>query len=562
MARSLLISVQYHCERPPVFSVTTEPTPNASFQGPPPPRSARPDPSPGNDSFAALVDSSTPADINNARGQEQSASQRRFDDAAATAADNRRSRDAAATDRAARNGSDDRRATKQRSDAKGDADTNADPTPRSGARTDTSKAGPAKSTERQDSDEASADEATADPAAPAQQDVAAATTPDPVAVAIITTAAATEASAATPVSGNAAAPLAIAAAAIAASSLAGAAVASSGQAQIDPDAAAPTAAIAPDAAAKTDVQAAAAASAGQPAAPADTTSATDLALAASGAAPAPPKATTPLKAPVAQTGIATSDDPDAAPGTADPFATATSPGAPASNVAQQQPVDAKPRSGHAAVDAAKADDSAAAPATSAAPLSANAHSELAHAGQAPTNSSDPGVQAAGMIQPQLHAAPATTTATGPLSVTAATDAAVPLSGLALEIAASARSGKSRFEIRLDPADLGRIDVRIDVDRNGRVTSHLMVERPETLSMLRQDAPQLQRALDDAGLATGNGGLQFSLRDQSSSGQNDGNGSAPNAHRLIVAEEDSIPAVAAGRTYRRMLGSSGGVDIRV
>ena len=77
---------------------------------------------------------------------------------------------------------------------------------------------------------------------------------------------------------------------------------------------------------------------------------------------------------------------------------------------------------------------------------------------------------------------------------------MPLSGLALEIAASANSGKSRFEIRLDPADLGRIDVRIDVDRNGQVTSHLTVEKPETLSMLRQDAPQLQRALDDAGLS--------------------------------------------------------------
>ena len=40
-------------------------------------------------------------------------------------------------------------------------------------------------------------------------------------------------------------------------------------------------------------------------------------------------------------------------------------------------------------------------------------------------------------------------------------------------------------------------------------------------MLQQDAPQLQQALDDAGLKTGNSGLQFSLRDQSSSGQNSG-----------------------------------------
>ena len=81
-------------------------------------------------------------------------------------------------------------------------------------------------------------------------------------------------------------------------------------------------------------------------------------------------------------------------------------------------------------------------------------------------------------------------------------------------------------------------------------------------MLRQDATQLQRALDNAGLSTGSGGLQFSLRDQSSQGRNDGNQFNPNAHRLIVSEEDSVPATVAGRSYGRMPGSSGGVDIRI
>jgi flagellar hook-length control protein FliK len=149
-----------------------------------------------------------------------------------------------------------------------------------------------------------------------------------------------------------------------------------------------------------------------------------------------------------------------------------------------------------------------------------------------------------------------------LTASVATSAAVPLSGLALEIAVSARSGKSRFEIRLDPAELGRIDVRIDVDRNGQVTSHLTVEKPETLSMLRQDAPQLQRALDDAGFKTGNGGLQFSLRDQSSSGQNSGSETSRSAQRLVITNDETVPAALAGRSYGRVLGSSGGVDIRV
>ena len=222
----------------------------------------------------------------------------------------------------------------------------------------------------------------------------------------------------------------------------------------------------------------------------------------------------------------------------------------------------KPKAENGIVDAVKADASGNSTAASAAHAAANGHAGAVDPGQALANSAGNGVQGASAIQAQLPSASATPAPAAQLNVTAATDAPVPLSGLAMEIATSARNGKSRFEIRLDPADLGRIDVRIDVDRNGQITSHLTVERPETLSMLRQDANQLQRALDNAGLSTGSGGLQFSLRDQSSQGQNDGNQSNPNAHRLVVSEDDSVPAVTAGRNYGRMLGSSSGVDIRV
>jgi flagellar hook-length control protein FliK len=164
----------------------------------------------------------------------------------------------------------------------------------------------------------------------------------------------------------------------------------------------------------------------------------------------------------------------------------------------------------------------------------------------------------------VQSAAATTPAAAPqYNVALAAGAAVPLNGLAVQIAVTAQTGKSRFDIRLDPADLGRIDVRLDVDRQGRVTSHLTVEKPETLAMLRQDAPQLQRALQDAGLKTGDNGLQFSLRDQSSQGQTARDDTGRNAHRLIVTEDDNIaPVATAGRTYGRMLGSSGGLDIRV
>ncbi|MFZ5732267.1 MAG: flagellar hook-length control protein FliK, partial [Pseudomonadota bacterium] len=148
------------------------------------------------------------------------------------------------------------------------------------------------------------------------------------------------------------------------------------------------------------------------------------------------------------------------------------------------------------------------------------------------------------------------------SVQLASNVAVPLSGLAVNIALNAQAGQSRFEIRLDPAELGRIDVRLDVDRNGQVTSHLTVERPATLDLLRRDAPQLQRALEDAGLKTGDSGLQFSLRDQSQQQQRaDDDSTQRNSYRLVVDEIPAIPSETA-RTYARMAAARGGVDIRI
>jgi chemotaxis protein MotD len=185
------------------------------------------------------------------------------------------------------------------------------------------------------------------------------------------------------------------------------------------------------------------------------------------------------------------------------------------------------------------------------------------------NQVDAGQLAANNVQQQPVQPSATDTAPAlQLTATAAPTAPVPLNGIAVQIAATAQAGNTRFEIRLDPAELGRIDVRLDVDRHGNVTSHLTVEKPETLAMLRQDAPQLQRALEQAGMKSADGGLQFSLRDQSSSGQQNGNGQNPNsesgrnAQRLIVTEDNAIPAAVAGRNYGRMLGSSSGVDIRI
>jgi flagellar hook-length control protein FliK len=148
-------------------------------------------------------------------------------------------------------------------------------------------------------------------------------------------------------------------------------------------------------------------------------------------------------------------------------------------------------------------------------------------------------------------------ATSPI---AAATAAIPLAGLPIEIATQAKDGKNRFEIRLDPPELGRIDVRLDIDNKGIVTSRLVAERPETLDLLRRDAPQIERALQDAGLKTSDQGLQFSLRDQSFAQQNDD--SLPVAANLVLPPDDIVPLEAMRQGYGRMIGLGGGIDIRV
>jgi flagellar hook-length control protein FliK len=90
---------------------------------------------------------------------------------------------------------------------------------------------------------------------------------------------------------------------------------------------------------------------------------------------------------------------------------------------------------------------------------------------------------------------------------------VPVSALAVHIAQQASNGARRFDIRLDPPELGRIEVRLDVSRDGQVNTHLIVERAETLDLLQRDARQLERALQDACLNTSEDDMKFTLKDQ-------------------------------------------------
>jgi len=137
--------------------------------------------------------------------------------------------------------------------------------------------------------------------------------------------------------------------------------------------------------------------------------------------------------------------------------------------------------------------------------------------------------------------------------------------LAVQIAKQANLGVNRFQIRMDPPELGRIDVKLEFGRDGRMTANLTVERPETLDLLVRDARALERALAGSGLNTDKDSLNFSLKDQSTNEFSDFKRDAETgSNRSGIPDEDAdlnSPLDKTIAAYRSLI-SSTAVDIRI
>lgn len=125
--------------------------------------------------------------------------------------------------------------------------------------------------------------------------------------------------------------------------------------------------------------------------------------------------------------------------------------------------------------------------------------------------------------------------------------------IAVEIARSIQNGISRFEIRLNPPELGRVDVRIEMDNSGNVLARLAVEKSETLDLLQRDQRALERALVEAGLDGNKTDLEFSLRQE-----NRGDDQPPERHHWTAsvaadpaAADPSLLPSGAMRGYARL-----------
>ncbi len=136
--------------------------------------------------------------------------------------------------------------------------------------------------------------------------------------------------------------------------------------------------------------------------------------------------------------------------------------------------------------------------------------------------------------------------------------AVPHKEIAMQIVRHSADGHGKFEIQIDPKELGRIQIKLDVTDSGKVTAHMIVEKSDTLDLLNKDSKQLQKALADAGLDADGSSLSFSLKEQNPQDQRDSRKSTSSLEEALIAEEEvegttsgALPAQLEGIRLRRL-----------
>jgi len=131
---------------------------------------------------------------------------------------------------------------------------------------------------------------------------------------------------------------------------------------------------------------------------------------------------------------------------------------------------------------------------------------------------------------------------------AAARAAPASAQVAREIVRRFDGESTRFELRLDPPELGRIEVRLEVSRDHRVTAVVSADSPQALTELARHARELEQSLQSAGLQLADNGLSFDLRqsqDEASEADDHGAGSSNNANEGAGAETAPLAARPIG-----------------
>ncbi len=106
--------------------------------------------------------------------------------------------------------------------------------------------------------------------------------------------------------------------------------------------------------------------------------------------------------------------------------------------------------------------------------------------------------------------------------------------LNLQVTNAVKNGSNEFTMRLDPAELGRVQVKMKFSSDGTVAAQVMVERPETLSLLQREVRGLERAIETGGHQADENGISFSL--DTSDGESAGKAFAEAMHEDRLKEQ--------------------------
>lgn len=131
----------------------------------------------------------------------------------------------------------------------------------------------------------------------------------------------------------------------------------------------------------------------------------------------------------------------------------------------------------------------------------------------------------------------------------------------VKITKAIQAGNDKITIQLRPANMGRVEVKMELSQDNRLVALVTADSRETLELLQKDSRELQRALQEAGLRTDAGDLNFNLRGQD--GRSDGEDKSTGASSL-EEELASLGDVLAGEPVVESDGGiyvNGRIDVR-
>jgi flagellar hook-length control protein FliK len=132
--------------------------------------------------------------------------------------------------------------------------------------------------------------------------------------------------------------------------------------------------------------------------------------------------------------------------------------------------------------------------------------------------------------------------------------------VAREIVRRFDGGNTRFELRLDPPELGRVEVKLEVSRDHRVTAVIAADSPQALTELARHARELEQMLQGAGLELGDNGLSFDLRQGNDGAETAEFGGNDRVSANPAATQTAAPPQARPIGYERWRGVR--VDVMV